>query len=147
MLKQAGFTLPVIGLITIIVAISFLVHRPGLIACDKARDNRWCLSLERAVTSEERALGLAGRTSMPMTNGMLFVFEKTAEQCIWMKGMQFDLDIIWLSEDRKINKIAENIKPDTYPKTFCAENTKYVVELNSGLADKLKLHIGDSLRL
>lgn len=37
------------------------------------------------------------------------------------------------------------VSPSTYPNSFCGQATKYVVELNSGEADKLELSIGQTL--
>jgi uncharacterized membrane protein (UPF0127 family) len=108
---------------------------------------RCFVELEYATTPRERTLGLSGRSFMPANRGMLFAFERPATQCMWMKDMEFNLDMIWLSPDRKILRILKDISPASYPKSFCADATSYVVELNSGTSDKLGLHIGDYTEL
>lgn len=105
-----------------------------------------CLNIERAATHQKRQQGLSGREAMPENSGMLFVFDEASQQCIWMKDMKFDLDIIWLDESKTINKIEKSVSPATFPRSFCAENTKYVLELNSGSINAYGLNVGTTLK-
>jgi uncharacterized membrane protein (UPF0127 family) len=50
--------------------------------------------MEVAITPQERAHGLAGREQCG--KGMLFIFGETAFHPMWMRGMKFPLDIVWL---------------------------------------------------
>lgn len=104
-----------------------------------------CFSLERVETNEARAKGLSGRDNLAPGSGMLFVFDSPAKQCIWMKDMKFNLDIVWLDESKKVTKIEKDVRPDTYPASFCADNTKYVIELNAGDAAKLGMSTGKQM--
>lgn len=113
----------------------------------KSQRLQCAVKLEYANTSPQRELGLSGRANMPSGTGMLFVFDNPARQCMWMKGMKFNLDMLWLDENNKAIKVIKNISPDTYPESFCADNTKYVVELNSGMAEKLGFGVGDLIQL
>lgn len=107
---------------------------------------RGCIAFERASSQSSREKGLSGRENMPHDAGMLFVFEQNATQCIWMKDMQFNLDIIWLDETKKIVKIEKDVSPSTYPQSFCA-TAQYVIEVNSGIADSADLQIGQRIKL
>ncbi len=107
---------------------------------------RNCFELEVADTYEKHMRGLSGRKDLPMDTGMLFVFEQIEEQCFWMKDMRFSLDIIWTDEHKKITKIEKNVSPDTYPDSFCVDNTKYVLEFNRGFASKYGLKAGTKLQ-
>jgi uncharacterized protein len=107
--------------------------------------NNQCLSLERVDTNQARIKGLSDRDSLAPNTGMLFVFEQPDDQCIWMKDMRFSIDIVWLDEMKAIKKIEPNVSPETYPASFCQDGTKYVMELNSGEAEKLGLQIGQKL--
>ncbi len=106
-----------------------------------------CISLEHVDTPADRELGLSGRVDMPEGKGMLFVFDQPTKACMWMKDMQFPLDMVWLNQDEKIIKIQRAITPETYPESFCANNSLYVIELNSGIADKAGLRVGQQLNL
>lgn len=109
------------------------------------KDN--CLSAEQAVTADQRERGLSGRQKLDENTGMLFVFDEVDQHCMWMKGMKFDLDIVWLDQTGKVLRIAEGLTPDSYPGSYCTEHAKYVLELNSGAADKLGVRVGDSAQL
>lgn len=105
------------------------------------------IQYEKALNSEQHTKGLSGRSLLPSDKAMLFVFDQPGRQCIWMKDMKFAIDILWLNEKREIVKVEKNVSPETYPATFCAENTKYVVELNEGVFESAKLKLGDRLQL
>lgn len=115
--------------------------------CEGLSTQHGCYSLERAESNQARIKGLSDRDSLAPQSGMLFVFDPPAEQCIWMKDMRFDLDIIWLDEAKKVIKLEQAVKPETYPASFCAANTKYVIEMNSGDAQALGLAAGQQLTL
>lgn len=66
---------------------------------------------------------------------------------MWMKNMKFSIDMVWVNGQNKITKIEKNVTPGTYPQTFCADNTSYVLELNSGAATKAGLSVGQRLSL
>lgn len=101
--------------------------------------------LEVADDDAERMKGLSGRDSMDYSRGMLFLDTEEQLQCFWMKDMKFPLDILWLNDEKQIIKAEYNVNPDTYPKQFCAENTRYVIELNAGRALELSLVVGQSV--
>jgi uncharacterized protein len=107
-----------------------------------------CINLETPRTREEQARGLAKYTSLPQTQGMLFDFGRPGDACMWMKDMKFPIDMVWLNEDKTVTKIERNILPDTFPQTFCADTpSRYVIELNSGIANLVGLQIGQQILL
>ncbi len=103
--------------------------------------------LEVVNNGAERALGLSGRQSLAQDSGMLFVFGEVSKRCMWMKDMNFALDILWLDESGRIVAIEENVTPDTYPNSFCHDNSKYVVELNTGDVRNYNISIGQIVKL
>jgi uncharacterized membrane protein (UPF0127 family) len=115
-------------------------------SCAINLDNR-CIELERADTNARRIKGLSDRKSMDTYQGMLFVFDHAQEQCFWMKDMHFALDMVFVDNNKKIVKIDKNISPDTYPQNYCADGARYVIELNSGIADRAGLKIGQELAI
>jgi len=57
------------------------------------------IQAEVAATDAARQRGLAGRQNLPEDHGMLFVWpdsDKPAMRQMCMKGMLFDLDILWI---------------------------------------------------
>lgn len=115
-----------------------------------------------ADTESTREQGLSGTDQLRVyendkivtTEGMLFVFDSEQTMRFWMKDMNYDLDMIWLDKNMKVVDI-QNAKASSYdPKNpnaaqIFSNNTpaKYVLEINSGLADKLNLKVGDILKM
>lgn len=132
-----------VSILFIILAGIFLFFReekPVLNLSDKN------ISLIIADTDAERIKGLGGIKSLPENTAMLFVFDSPAKHDIWMKGMQFPIDILWIDGEKKILHIEENISPDTYPKTFSgSDKSLYVLEANAGFSAENNLQVGDIL--
>lgn len=88
--------------------------------------------LDIANSGEERRHGLSNRPQLSDEQGMLFVFPEAGKRCIWMKDMQFSIDVIWLDSQKRVIKVYENMTPDTYPRSFCpTESAQYVIELQA----------------
>ncbi len=104
--------------------------------------------LELATTTLAKAKGLGYRDSMPENEGMLFLFNALGKHSFWMKGMRFPLDIIWLNKN-KIVFMEENVPPPSspIPPSYApSRDADAVIELNAGMAKKLDVHIGDTIK-
>lgn len=100
--------------------------------------------LEQALTIAAQQKGLGGRAGMPAGDGMLFVFPRQGNQCFWMKGMRFSLDIIWVDSTKRVTAVEHGLAASTYPQTYCHDG-QYVIELDAGQAKTAGIRIGDSL--
>jgi uncharacterized membrane protein (UPF0127 family) len=110
--------------------------------------NNLSILVDQAITAEEQAQGLSGRTSLGENQGMLFPFATSGKHYFWMKDMNFPIDMIFLDSDLKVVYIKKNALPESYPDAFGGEvDSKYVLEVASGIADKASLKIGDKLQL
>ena len=106
-----------------------------------------------ANTEHKRSMGLAYTEKMDENSGMLFIFDETGEKNFWMRDMYFNIDIIWLDENKQVVGFFENVKKESYnsknpelSKIYRSpENTKYVLEVNAGMIDKLKIKSSDVL--
>ncbi len=106
-----------------------------------------------ADTNNKRSLGLSYTESIDQNAGMLFVFDEIGEKNFWMRDMLFDIDIIWLDENKQVIGFFENVSKDSYLKENQAMSkiyhspdlTKYVLEVNAGIISKLKIKVGDIL--
>ena len=107
------------------------------------------ISVEVADTIEKRSLGLGKRSGLENGWGMLFVFEKSKRHRFWMKDMQFPLDIIWL-DNHKIVHILRNVQPaksGVIPPVMTPPVAgNFVLEIDAGRADELKLQVGQRLK-
>jgi len=96
--------------------------------------------------------GLSGLYQMP-ADGMLFVLPQKQIATFWMKGMNFDLDFVWLA-DGKIVEFSEKAKhpqpntPDESLKIYSPhEPVDEVIELVAGQVAQLQLKVGDQLEI
>ena len=107
------------------------------------------IPVEVADTVEKRSLGLGKRSYLENGWGMLFVFEKRKQHGFWMKDMQFPLDIIWLDNHRIVH-ILRNVQPaksgDIPPVMTPPVSGNFVLEIDSGRVDELKLQVGQRLK-
>ena len=108
-----------------------------------------CLDLMIMQTPEELEIGLSNHTSMPADTAMLFIFDKPGVQRMWMKDMDFPIDIFWISSTGKIVHIEKNALPCEgnlceifEPQTL----TKYVIETRLGFAKEYALFDGHKVR-
>jgi uncharacterized membrane protein (UPF0127 family) len=134
----------------ILLALAFFALLAGTLfytpAHAELQVNDKTVSLEIASTAEAQAKGLGGRESVAANSGMLFVFAKPVAACLWMKGMEFPLDMVWLNTTKQVVYIQQNVLPSTYPKNFCPSlPASYVIELNAGQVQALGITTGQTL--
>lgn len=105
-----------------------------------------CITLEIVSSPSARIQGLSDRQSLPLDRGMLFVFDEAGQNCLWMKDMNFAIDMVWLDASKKIVHIESQVSPDTYPESFCPQTPAlYAIELNAGTGVAAGLRVGDSV--
>lgn len=108
------------------------------------------IKVELTETIGQKELGLSYRKSLPQDHGMLFDFsDSPSKPGFWMKGMNFDLDLIWI-KNNKIIAITKNVKKPTDQKEtlelyYPPSKIDYVLEVNSGWSDKNNIHVGDPI--
>jgi uncharacterized protein len=105
-----------------------------------------CFIAELAKTEKKISQGLMFRDSLAPDRGMLFIFGQSGVYNFWMKNTKIPLDIIWLNDKKEIVFLADNVAPcyqEFCPSINPGEKAKYVLEINAGLAEKLRLKMGD----
>ena len=113
--------------------------------------DRAVIFAEVADTPENREIGLMFRKELPKDYGMLFVFPQEQALQFWMKNTLVDLDMVWISADKKITGIHRDVpksRADT-PDEAVARRMgagKYVLELPAGAALRHRLQVGDRLQ-
>ncbi|MBP9711918.1 MAG: DUF192 domain-containing protein [Candidatus Pacebacteria bacterium] len=105
------------------------------------------IKVEVAASQSSQEQGLSGHIRLKDDEGMLFAFDHSAKYYFWMKEMTFPIDIIWISQDKKVIYIKQNATPKDGLKTFGPDtDSMYVLEVNSGFSDKNNLQIGDKIK-
>lgn len=103
------------------------------------------VQLEFARTPAEQAKGLGGRESLAWDHGMLFEYSEPRFVGFWMKDMRFDIDIVWIREQRIVD-LSHRVKhsPEgTGPTIRPRELVDSVLEVPAGFAQSHGWRIGD----
>ncbi len=97
-----------------------------------------------ARTDDQRQQGLSNTTSLPANDALLFVFPTDNQWKIWMKDMNYPIDIVWLDADRRVVFVASDVQPSSYPDTTYQPPTpaRYVIELKAGAVRTNRITIG-----
>jgi uncharacterized membrane protein (UPF0127 family) len=102
-------------------------------------------SVELAVTDEERAKGLMFRKEVPEGYGMLFDFKKEQLVTMWMKNTYVSLDMIFISDNGRIARIAERTTPESENIISSGSQVRAVLEVVAGTAKKMGIAAGDKV--
>ncbi len=117
---------------------------------NKSNGNVVCESYEIAESAWQRTRGLMFRGGLPRGHGLLMTFQKGSKPGIWMLGMRFPIDIIFLDSGKRVTKVVENARPIGLSwrswRIFRPEKpARFVLELPAGMARESRIRIGDVL--
>jgi hypothetical protein len=102
--------------------------------------------VELAVTSEEHEKGLMYRKSLATDAGMLFVFKEDRAQFFWMKNTYIPLDMVFINSRLEVTGIYRSAKPLDETTVTSWSPAMYVLEINSGKADKCNIRVGSKIK-
>lgn len=110
------------------------------------------IDIEIAETPNERARGLMDRSKMDENNGMIFIFgdDEIRKHTFYMKNTRIPLDIMYFSKDSVLINIARNAQPGEDSEmsggtvAAAVSDSKFVVEINGGLADTWGIKEGET---
>jgi hypothetical protein len=112
--------------------------------------DRVTVTVEVAQTEAEKVQGLSDRDRLAPDRGMLFVFGAPVRPVIWMRGMRFPLDILWIRDGRVVD-LARGAKapaPGEDPQRFTPrEDIQYVLEVPAGFAERHGIAVGDRVEI
>ncbi len=109
------------------------------------RINGQHVQLELALTPEEQTRGLGYRDALPWHHGMLFVYPRPAFHRFWMRGMRFDIDIVWIRGDRivDISHRVPHVPGENGPTVQPSELADRILEVPAGYALAHGWRVGD----
>jgi uncharacterized membrane protein (UPF0127 family) len=108
------------------------------------------VTLEASVAKSwpDRIKGLSETPYLPDGVAKFFVFDSVGYHSIWMKDMQYAIDIIWLDEQGTVVHMVESASPESYPETFTPPvPARYVVEVVSGFVARHAIASGTKVSL
>lgn len=109
------------------------------------------LTVEIAGTESQMEKGLGDRDFLAADSGMIFLYPREVEPRYWMKGMRFDIDIIWVQDNTIVDITTEVQAPDStssdLPFYMPKQPVTMVLEVNAGYVKKYGIKVGDSVGL
>ena len=154
-----------IGIAAVIVGVAGIVSLPSEVKIDANSNflmgtvqlDDKLLQVYIADTDPRRMRGLMFETKSFLADdkGMLFVFDEPGNRSMWMKNMQFHLDIIWFNENGNVVSIEKNVPPCITPVEVMscksvgvsADNAQYVLEFTSGYVDEYSVTENSKLKI
>ncbi|PIU48663.1 MAG: hypothetical protein COS94_01030 [Candidatus Hydrogenedentes bacterium CG07_land_8_20_14_0_80_42_17] len=105
------------------------------------------ISAEIADEPSERAKGLMNRDSLGEDHGMLFIFPDESVHTFWMHNTHFSLDMIFIDSNGTIAGIIRRAAPDSDETLAVDKASKYVLEVEGGLCDRIGIGEGKRIEL
>ncbi len=105
--------------------------------------------VEVARTPRELSIGLMGRPYLPSQRGMIFIFDRPDQQKFWMKNTLIPLDIVFVSEQKRIDSFHTMVPctADPCPVYPSKGRVKYAIEINAGEIVKHGFAVGDAVSI
>jgi hypothetical protein len=100
-------------------------------------------TVELAANDDERARGLMFRKQLPAGRGMLFDFQRDQLVSFWMRNTYISLDMIFITSDGRILRIAEAAEPLSDRMIPSGGPVRAVLEVIAGTARKEGIAPGD----
>lgn len=101
-----------------------------------------------AETWPDRIKGLSDTPYLPEEVVKFFVFDSSGFHSIWMKDMNYAIDIIRLDAEGTIVHLVEGAAPGSYPAMFVPEQeAKFVVEAVDGFIKKNQITTASAVTL
>jgi uncharacterized membrane protein (UPF0127 family) len=100
-------------------------------------------NVELAVNDADRQKGLMFRKELPEGQGMLFDFKQDQDVSMWMRNTYIPLDMLFITSDGRIRRIAENTTPLSERTIPSGGPVRGVLEVIGGTAKKLGIAPGD----
>ena len=106
------------------------------------------IDVEVADTRTERIQGLSGRGSIEPIQGLLFIFDESDYHGVWMKDMNFPIDLIWINEDFEVIAITEGVLPESYPNIYEPPTpVLYLIETARYFSESFGIRVGDTVKI
>lgn len=138
----------VVGLVSWFMAGVVTKHREAKIYIESQTGVR-IFNAKIAETDEERAQGLSGTKFLAPDSALLMIFPYDSSWGIWMKDMNYPIDIVWLDASFEVVHIERSLQPSSYPdNTYKPKKAaRYVIELPASTVSRTYLKVGDRVKV
>lgn len=96
-----------------------------------------------AVSNKQHSRGLMHVRNMAADAGMLFIYTAPDRRSMWMKNTYIPLDMLFIRDDGTISSLVSQTEPLSLRSISSIEPVTFVLELNAGVTDRLKIVAGN----
>ncbi len=115
----------------LIVLLAFTsVHAQQKLPVKQFTAGIFVIEAEVASTPAQRELGLMNRKELGTNQGMMFIFDRAAGVCMWMKNTLIPLSVAFLDSNGVILNVEEML-PQTETNHCAAKPALYALEMNA----------------
>ncbi len=107
---------------------------------------RHAFTVEMAIRPDQQMTGLMFRPEVKPDEGMLFDWGAARESSMWMMNTITSLDMVFITADGRIHRIAERTVPHSLAAIDSRGPVRGTLELAAGSAERLGLRIGDRVQ-
>ena len=104
---------------------------------------RHAFTVEMAVDPGQQMVGLMWRPEVKPDEGMLFDWGQPRESAMWMRNTISSLDMIFITQDGRILRIAERTVPRSLATIASGGPVRATLEVAAGTAERLGIRVGD----
>lgn len=104
------------------------------------------IQAEMATTEAQRQLGLMHRKMLGPNQGMMFVFDRPQQYCMWMKNTLIPLSVAFINNKNVILNI-EEMQPQTLNNHCAVQPALYALEMNANWFKRKGIKPGDKVGL
>jgi uncharacterized membrane protein (UPF0127 family) len=141
-LRNPGIAGIITLVIVLVVGTFFFTFWPSLSKTDLILgDGVFKASL--ALDDQSRQQGLSGTDSIANNEALVMAFPADDRYGIWMKDMNYPIDIVWLDSNKRVIDLVKNVSPDESTTVVHKPKSpaRYVVELKAGTVNNKAIHI------
>jgi hypothetical protein len=102
--------------------------------------------VEMAIQPDQQMVGLMFRERVGPEEGMLFDWGTPRESSMWMRNTIVPLDMVFITADGRIHRIAERTVPYSLAPVDSRGPVRATLELAAGTAERLGLRVGDRVQ-
>ncbi|MCD6027116.1 MAG: hypothetical protein K0R08_1635 [Solimicrobium sp.] len=106
----------------------------------------YVIQAEMATTQAQRQVGLMNRKELSQNEGMMFIFDFPAIQCMWMKNTLIPLSVAFMNEDNVILNI-EEMQPQSDQSHCALKPALKALEMNAGWFKRKNIKPGSKIEL
>jgi len=104
------------------------------------------IQAEMATTEAQREVGLMNRKEMGQNEGMMFVFDRPARQCMWMKNTLMPLSVAFIDGNDVILNV-EEMQPQSEQIHCASKPALKALEMNAGWFKRKNIKPGSKIEL